>query len=76
MKHKVGVAVGSLVPESSRYETRVHLGWWGGVGFSFLLTVRLILNLGQVIGSGSDAHCSGEEEGRVRSLTHTPFLGY
>ena len=36
--------------------------------------MRLILNLGQVIGSGSNAHCSGEEEGRDRgkeSQTHT-----
>lgn len=39
---------------------------------------RLIPNLGQVIGSGSNAHCSGEKEGRDRgreSHAHNPSPG-
>ena len=44
----------------------------GDVGFCFLLTVRLILNLGQVLGFGSNAHCSIEKEGRDRDKeSHT-----
>lgn len=46
----------------------------------FLLTVRLGLNLGQVLGLQVNAHSMEGRRKRagtgIRSLTHTPLLGY